>query len=192
MTNSFSQNKRNRRFSVGIIGDGEIPQNSEKWDLVESVGCAVIDAGYRIVCGGLGGTMEAACKGALNSKNYYEGCTVGILPSGDMSSANRYVDIPIATSLFHGRNQIVAQSDAIVAIGGGAGTLSEMAFAWIHGRLIIGFEAGGWAEKLAGTAIDDRIRHSSIPEDKVYPAKNSAEVVQILSKYIELYTSRSD
>ena len=89
MTNSLFQNKRKRRFSVGVIGDGEIFENSEKWNLAVSVGCAAVDAGYRIVCGGLGGVMEAVCWGAHNSKSYYEGCTVGILPGSSRDPSRR-------------------------------------------------------------------------------------------------------
>src|SRR3546814_12882286 len=81
--------------------------------------------------------MEAAHRGARDSANWFDGAGIGILPGTNPGQANPYVDIAIPTGSDHGRNLVVAQSEAVIAIGGGAGTLSELAFAWIHRRLIL-------------------------------------------------------
>ncbi len=92
-----------------------------------------------LICGGLGGVMEAACRGARESG----GTTVGILPGTDRSAANPYVDIAIPTGLGEARNAIVARSaDALIAIGGAYGTLSEIAFALKAGKRVVGL--GTW------------------------------------------------
>lgn len=124
--------------------------------LAQACGAAVIDAGARVVCGGLGGIMEAAARGAHESIHYVEGSTIGILPGDDPATANPWIDVPIATGLGRARNFIVAHADAVVAIGGGAGTLSEIAHAWQLQRPIAALGASGWAGQLAGQALDDR------------------------------------
>ena len=98
--------------------------------------------------------MEAACRGAAANG----GTCVGIIRSGDLSRANRYCDIVIGTEIEHARNVLtVLSSDAVIAIGGGAGTLSEICFAWIHARplfILRGF--GGWSDRLDDTPLDMR------------------------------------
>jgi uncharacterized protein (TIGR00725 family) len=92
-----------------------------------------------LVCGGLGGVMEAACRGAKESG----GTTVGILPGTDRSAANPYVDVAVATGLGEARNALVVRAaDALVAIGGGYGTLSEVALALKAGKRVVGL--GTW------------------------------------------------
>ena len=90
-----------------------------------------------LVCGGLGGVMEAASRGAKSEG----GITVGILPQNDSDNANPYIDIPIATGLGIGRNVIIARTaDALVAVGGAYGTLSEIAFALQMGKPVAGIK----------------------------------------------------
>jgi uncharacterized protein (TIGR00725 family) len=92
-----------------------------------------------LVCGGLGGVMEAACRGAKETG----GTTVGILPGTDRSVANPHVDIAVATGLGEARNALVVRAaDALVAIGGGYGTLSEVALALKAGKRVVGL--GTW------------------------------------------------
>lgn len=91
------------------------------------------------MCGGLGGVMEAACSGAQGAG----GTTVGILPGLDRSEANAYVDVAIATGLGEARNALVVRAaDAVIAIGGGYGTLSEVALALKAGKRVVGL--GTW------------------------------------------------
>jgi uncharacterized protein (TIGR00725 family) len=95
--------------------------------------------GAVLVCGGLGGVMEAACRGAKEAG----GTTVGILPGTDRAAANPYVDVAIPSGLGEARNALVARTaDALVAVGGGYGTLSEIALALKAGKRVVGI--GSW------------------------------------------------
>ncbi|MBD0281155.1 MAG: TIGR00725 family protein [Thermoleophilaceae bacterium] len=101
----------------------------------ESVGRALAARGAVVVCGGLGGTMEAACRGAKDAG----GTTVGVLPGSDRAHANPFVDVAVATGLGEARNALVVRAaDALVAIGGGYGTLSEIALALRTGKPVVG------------------------------------------------------
>jgi uncharacterized protein (TIGR00725 family) len=101
----------------------------------EEAGAAVAEAGAILVCGGLGGVMEAACRGARSRG----GVTVGILPGGDRADANGWVTIALPTGLGEARNALVVRAaDALVAIGGGWGTLSEVALALRAGLPVYG------------------------------------------------------
>jgi hypothetical protein len=103
----------------------------------EEVGRLIARRGATLVCGGLGGVMEAASRGAKSEG----GITVGILPQNDSDNANRYIDIPIATGLGIGRNVIIARTaDALIAVGGAYGTLSEIAFALQMGKPVAGIK----------------------------------------------------
>ena len=99
----------NRRPIVAVIGDGSLPPYSEKKRFAEDLGEALITAGYRIICGGLGGVMEAAARGAHRSPLYRDGDVIGVLPGCLPDAANAFIDIPIATGLDHARNFIVAK-----------------------------------------------------------------------------------
>jgi uncharacterized protein (TIGR00725 family) len=145
-----------RKAMIAVIGDGTAKEGSEAWIEAETVGRLLVDQGNRIICGGLEGVMEAACRGARQSRHHQDGDTIGILPGSDPAAANPHVDIAICTGLGHSRNAIVAQADVVVAIGGGAGTLSEIAMAWVHSRPIVALEVDGWSGRLAGTPVDDR------------------------------------
>ena len=91
------------------------------------------------MCGGLGGVMEAACRGAKAAG----GTTVGILPGTERSAANEHVDVAIATGLGEARNTLVVRAaDAVIAVGGGYGTLSEIALALKAGKRVVGL--GSW------------------------------------------------
>lgn len=105
----------------------------------EAVGAALADAGATVVCGGLGGVMEAACRGAKAAG----GLTVGVLPGTDHRSANEWVDVVIATGLGEARNAVVVSSvGAVIAVDGEYGTLSEIALALRAGIPVIG--VGTW------------------------------------------------
>ncbi|MFQ5788382.1 MAG: TIGR00725 family protein, partial [Thermodesulfobacteriota bacterium] len=109
----------------------------EEFKAAEEVGKEIAKRKGVVVCGGEGGVMEATCKGA-KSEN---GLTIGIIPGYRKSEANQYVDIPIVTGMSHARNIIVVRSsDAIIALGGSYGTLSEIAFALKLGIPIIGIK----------------------------------------------------
>ncbi len=107
-----------------------------------AVGQLIAERGHTVVCGGLGGVMEAVCRGARQAG----GPTIGILPGEDGGAANAYVDFAIATGLSVARNAVVAQSGAaMIAIGGSFGTLSEIAFGLQFGKPVVGL--GTWRLK---------------------------------------------
>ena len=118
---------------IGVIGAGSC--NNEVYELAREVGVGIAKMGTILVCGGLGGVMEGACRGACEAG----GQTVGILPGPDRTNANPHVTIPIVTDLGHARNiLIVRSSDLLIAISGGYGTLSEISIALKLGKPVIG------------------------------------------------------
>jgi uncharacterized protein (TIGR00725 family) len=118
---------------IAVIGDSSC--SPEEARLAETVGELLAQQGVTVICGGLGGVMEAACRGA-KSKG---GLTVGILPGQDSNTANPWVDVPVVTSLGEARNVVVVKSaQAVIAIGGRYGTLSEIAYALKSGIPVIG------------------------------------------------------
>jgi len=178
------------RKIIAVIGNSKASEGSLNYDIAFSIGKLIIDNGYRLQCGGLNGVMAAACKGAHSSEKYREGDVIGILPGFDSEEANSYIDIPIATGLDLYRNVIVANADAVIAVGGAGGTLCEIANAWALKKLIVGItSSNGWAKKLAGIAIDDRVRYPEIPDDMIYPAKDSTEAIKIINDKISLYNA---
>lgn len=115
----------------------------------EEVGAAVAAAGCGLVCGGLGGVMEAACRGARSRG----GLTVGILPGLDREEANGWVVVALPTGLGEARNALVVRAaDAVVAVGGGWGTLSEIALALKAGLPVVGLDT--WEPVLRGEAAE--------------------------------------
>jgi uncharacterized protein (TIGR00725 family) len=128
---------------IGVIGAGSC--DDRIYHIAEQVGFELASRGYTLVCGGLGGVMEAACKGAKKGN----GTTVGILPGTKVSEANSFVDIAVATGLGIARNIIIVRStQALLAINGGFGTLSEIAFALQLDRPVIGIETWDVSEKI--------------------------------------------
>jgi hypothetical protein len=103
----------------------------------EAVGRGLAQRGAVVVCGGLGGVMASACEGAKAAG----GTTVGILPGSDRAAANEWVDVAVSTGLGEARNALVVRAaDAVVAVGGGYGTLSEIALALKAGKRVIGVD----------------------------------------------------
>lgn len=118
---------------IAVIGGEEATAEEER--LAYEVGREVGRRGHVLVCGGRGGVMRAACKGAREAGGH----TIGILPGEDASDANEFVEFPIVTGIGFARNAIIARTaDALIAIGGRYGTLSEIAFAFIAGRPVAG------------------------------------------------------
>jgi uncharacterized protein (TIGR00725 family) len=123
---------------MAVVGSGRA--NDQEARLAEAVGAAIARAGAVLVCGGLGGVMEAACRGAKT----VGGTTLGIVPGSERSAANAYVDIVVATGIGESRNAvIVATADALVAVGGEYGTLSEIALALRAGKPVVGLATWG-------------------------------------------------
>jgi len=148
-----------RRPVVAVIGGQRAPAAALR--NAEAVGRLLAEAGAVVVCGGLGGVMEAACRGAKSAG----GLTVGILPGGDAREANPFVDLAITTGMGTARNVIVVRTaDAVIAIDGAYGTLSEMAHALEQGRRIVSL--GAW--DLGKMGVDsERVVVAKTPEDAV-------------------------
>ena len=127
---------------IGIVGTGTCPP--ELGDLAAEVGREVARKGAVLICGGLGGVMTEAARGAKE----VGGTTLGILPGPDKGGANEFIDFPIATNMGQARNAIIVQTaDVLISIGGGYGTLSEIALALKIGKGVIAlkprFEVAG-------------------------------------------------
>ena len=138
---------------ISVIGASEPSPRVEA--LAEMVGAELAKRGMTVVCGGLGGVMAAACRGAKSAG----GATVGILPGDSPSDANPWVDIPICTGLSYARNVIVVKSGrAVIAVGGAYGTLSEIGHALGEGIPVVALET--W--ELARNGTTDA---SMIPAD---------------------------
>jgi len=142
---------------IAIIGDSSCPPEEAK--SAETVGGLLAQRGATIICGGLGGVMEAVCRGA-KSKG---GLTIGVLPGEDSGMANAWVDIPIATGVGYARNMAVVKSaQAVIAIGGNYGTLSEIAYALKRNIPVIGLNT--WSLVRGGREDSSIIKVSSATE----------------------------
>ena len=176
---------------VAVIGDASADPAGAKAVAARQVGALIIERRWRLVTGGMGGVMKEASAGARASVAWVDGDIIGITPGSDPAAANPFVDVVIATGMDHLRNSIVANSDAIIVIGGGAGTLSEIALAWIYRRPIVALPHEGWGSRLAGQKIDSRGRYDDIPDDQIWAAQSPSEAVQMVEKLMHRYNKRS-
>lgn len=135
-------------IAVAVVGPGRCSPAEEH--LAEEVGSRLAGAGVLLVTGGLGGVMAAACRGARSAG----GMTLGLLPGESRAGANRWVDVAVPTGLGEGRNVLVVRAaDALVAVGGEYGTLSEIALALKLGRPVVGI--GTWELRRHGEPEPD-------------------------------------
>jgi uncharacterized protein (TIGR00725 family) len=119
---------------VAVIGPAKCEPDSEAARLGEEVGRLLGEAGVTLVCGGMTGVMEAACRGAAGA----DGVAIGIVPGHEVGEANPYCTHVVATGIGHARNlAVVSSGEAVIAIGGEWGTLSEIGFARAIGRTVI-------------------------------------------------------
>lgn len=133
-----------RKPIIGVIGGGTTA-SPEGLTLAEEVGFLIARADAVLICGGLNGVMEASAKGAKRGGTL----TIGVLPTGNKADANPYIDLPIATALSTARNLIIVRTaDAIIAVNGSYGTLSEIAHAFDLGKAV--FALHSWPMEKAG------------------------------------------
>ena len=146
-----------RKPVVSVFGSNTL-DDPNVTELAEGLGKLIVDLGCRVCTGGLTGVMEAVSKGARTSSQWTGSEVIGIIPQDDPSHANEFVDVVVPTGLGLYRNIMVARAgDACIAISGGTGTLSEMAFSWQLGKPLAAMSTtGGWAAKLAGESLDQR------------------------------------
>ncbi|MES2638567.1 MAG: TIGR00725 family protein [Myxococcota bacterium] len=166
-------NESNRRFVAAVVG-----ANSASEEILlaaEAIGRGLVDAGLRVATGGLGGVMTAASRGGRHADGWLDGSVIGVLPGLVAAEANPFVDLVIPTGMNYARNTIlVAMADVVVAVGGGSGTLSEIALAWQHGKPIVTLDLGeGWSARLAGERLDHR------RDDLLHRAANADEAVRL-------------
>lgn len=153
--------KSNRKLQIGIIGSAgyeEYPgQKPDKraYRMAYDVGRLVAQKGAILVCGGKGGIMEEACRGAKDN----DGTTVGVISGNERGKANKYVDVEIVSGMVNCGEEalIISMSDGLIAIGGGAGTLQEIATAYRNKKAVVAIQGiSGWSDKVAGTFLDER------------------------------------
>ena len=144
-----------KRARIAVIGGSRAGRPA--LDAAFEVGRLIARAGAVLVCGGLGGVMEAASRGAREAG----GLVVGILPGTAPADANPWVDLPVATGLGYTRNSLVVMNaDAVIAIDGEYGTLSEIAYGKIHGKKVVGLAS--WEVK--------GVEAAATPEEAVHKA----------------------
>jgi len=166
-----------RRPYILVAGSGEDTCTPEARCLALELGRELAQRRCIVVTGGLGGVMEAASKGAKEKG----GTTVCILPGDNKDLANPFCDIVVATGLGHGRNFVNTNTaDAVIVVGGGAGTLSEACFAQLLGKPVVALPAsGGIAREIAGRRLDTR------RGDCVRVARSPREAVDIVFGELE-------
>jgi len=169
-----------RKPIIAVIGDSDA--GGEVMEEARAVGHGVARRGWHLLCGGGGGVMEAACEGFQSGKGFQgaHGVAVGVIPSDRPEGANRFVDIPILTGMGFARNVMIALSaHAVVVLGGKAGTLSEIAYAWQFGKPVVALHCtGGWASRLAGEKVDDRRK------DAILSAQDAEDALTILDRLL--------
>jgi len=149
----------NKKKFIAVIGGSQC--STQEAQLAEAVGRELARRGAILVCGGLGGVMEAACKGASSEG----GITIGILPGDSRQAANSYVQIPIVTGMGYARNVAVVKSaQAVIAIGGSYGTLSEISHALQSSIPVIGLNT--WS-----------LSRNGQQDNSIIPAQNPTEAV---------------
>lgn len=155
---------------IAVIGGSRIQEKSSIYNMAYEVGKNIAARGAALVCGGLSGVMEAACRGARE----VGGLTIGILPSADEDAANDWVDIKIPTGLGYARNSVVVlSSHVVIAIDGAEGTLSEIGYALTFNKPLIGLNT--WQIKPYEETSSTLIRYADTPEQAVELAFNCIE-----------------
>lgn len=144
--------KTHRRKQVAIIGSSDADE--QMLEMAEQAGRLIAELGAAIVTGGRDGIMEAASRGCADAG----GTVIAVTPHTQMDDVNAYAHYHIPTGMGWVRNAITGiAGDVVLVIGGAAGTLSEIAYAWMHDRPVIAMSSsGGWARRLAGESLDHR------------------------------------
>ena len=145
------------RLQVGVVGAAEA--GPELRATASEAGRLIAQRGWILICGGLGGVMEAACEGVREGGGF----AVGLLPGSSASEGNRHLDLALPTGMGQGRNYLIAMaSDALIAVGGGFGTLSEIALARKMGKQVVSL-------------------HSWVPDSSVVSAESPAQAVELVA-----------
>jgi len=150
---------------IAVVGSGRA-LTTEETMLAESLGARLVEAGYGVVTGGMGGVMEAVCRGAVRQRGPdSHPPLVGVLPGYDHTAGNPFLDIVLPTGLGHARNAVVvAAGDAVVCIGGATGALSEVALARKIGRPVLAFPGSGGTAAVVARSLAKVEAVSSVEE----------------------------
>lgn len=150
-----------RQRQVAVIGSAKCEPDSEAARLAEEVGRRLAQAGVTVVCGGLTGVMEAVCRGA----SLADGSAIGIVPGNSVSEANPFCTQVVATGIGHARNlAVVSSGDAVIAVGGEWGTLSEIGFARAIGRPVIALDSWELSDRERMDGVTGIVRAASARE----------------------------
>lgn len=175
-----------RAPAVAVCGASRV-EDPKVEEAAFELGMAVALQGWNLVCGGMGGVMEAACRGVQKAREEGRGKAdsaraVGIVPGPDFHQANDYCDVVIPTGLGVARNSLVVRAgDVVVLVNGASGTLSEAAFAWQMGKPLVALATtGGWAEELAQRKTLDRRSRSPI-----HAARDPKGAVDWIKDYLQ-------
>lgn len=169
----------NKKLQIAIIGSAgpeEYPgkkPNEKSYQIAEKLGELIAKKNAILVTGGKGGIMASACKGAKK----YNGITVGVVSGIERGTSNDYVDIEIVSGMINcaEENLIVTMADAAIVLGGGAGTLQEIAIAYRINKPIIVIDGlDGWGKRLAGTYLDYRKKY------RIFIAKTPQEAIDLV------------
>lgn len=141
-----------KRLQATVIGDSVATQ--EAAEMAFQVGVLLARLGFVVITGGRGGVMAAAAQGAVSEG----GLTIGLLPREDQGESNESNTVTIPTGIGWARNSMnVLAGDIVVAVGGGAGTLTEICYAWVYNKPIFAcISVPGWAQEMAGKAVDSK------------------------------------
>ncbi len=163
---------------IAVVGSSQASKKALSFAF--ETGKEIIKAGFCLICGGLSGVMEAASRGAQFEAGSDSGRIIGILPGTNKKDANPYIDIVIPTGLGYARNMVIASScDAVIAIAGGSGTLSEVALAWQYGKPIVVIEdLFGITAMLIQKSLDNRRKN------RILGAKDAKEAVMMIKKML--------
>ncbi len=157
------------RLYIAVVGSGACDATTAA--AAEETGRLLARSGAILVCGGLGGVMEAACRGAKAEGGF----TLGILPGTDRREANAWVDIAVPTGLGEARNALVVRTaDALLAVGGEFGTLSEIALALKVGKPVVGLDT--WELARRGQPVTEIVRAATPAEAVELALKLAAEL----------------
>lgn len=160
--------------------------SSYNYELAYWLGYSLVSKGYRIIVGGFGGIAEAASRGACIATGYSDDDVISILPGQHPCDPGHFFGACTSFADDMSGDVVVGHGDAVVAIGGGSGTLTQLAHAWALNKLIIAYRVKGWSGKVAGRPMDIRHRHHEIPDDRVYGVTSETEVLEtleLLGKY---------
>ena len=180
----------NRKPLIAIIGNSRAVYGSDNYELAYWLGYALVSKGYRIITGGSGGIAEAAARGACISTGYSNDDVINVLPGQHPCDPKHFHEACMSFTDSMSGDVVVPQSDAVIAIGGGSGTLTQLAHAWALDKLVIAYRVKGWSGRVADHPLGIRHRMPYVPDDQVYGVESENEVLEKL-ELLKYYRSPS-